>query len=109
MVVCNPLLQADCEGPYPHLLRRLLRHTDIGSPDLVRPVDGQPFEQIGIDRMLLSWNAGSGFGSYADNPQRPHHGCRFFPANRDALAPKPGRITARTVLRCFEILLVHLP
>gem|GEM_PF-5259450 len=36
MVVCNPLLQADCEGPYPHLLRRLLRHTDIGYPGLVR-------------------------------------------------------------------------
>src|SRR5450830_95288 len=36
MVVCNPLLQADCEGPYPHLLRRLLRHTDVPTPDLVR-------------------------------------------------------------------------
>lgn len=32
MVVCNPLLQADCEGPYPHLLRRLLRHTDADHP-----------------------------------------------------------------------------
>lgn len=63
---------------------------DISSPDLVRPVDGQPFEQIGIDHMLLSWNAGSGFGGYADNPQRPHHGCRFFAASLDALAPKPG-------------------
>jgi hypothetical protein len=32
MVVCNLLLQADCEGPYPHLLRRLRRHFDIGDP-----------------------------------------------------------------------------
>ena len=29
MVVCYLLLQADSEGPYPHLLRRLLRHTDV--------------------------------------------------------------------------------
>lgn len=35
MVVCNPLLQADCEGPDPHLLRRLLRHTDVGYPGLI--------------------------------------------------------------------------
>src|SRR5512136_786051 len=38
MVVCNPLLQADCEGPYPHLLRRLLRHTDVGFPDPIRGI-----------------------------------------------------------------------
>lgn len=37
MVVCHLLLQADGEGPYPHLLRRLLRHTDIRHPDLLRP------------------------------------------------------------------------
>lgn len=35
MVVCYPLLQADSEGPYPHLLRRLLRHTEINK-SLVR-------------------------------------------------------------------------
>jgi len=38
MVVCNPLLHADCEGPYPHLLRRLLRHTEVKDPQLVRVV-----------------------------------------------------------------------
>ncbi|MBU2828491.1 hypothetical protein [Acidithiobacillus ferriphilus] len=32
MVVCHLLLQADGEGPYPHLLRRLLRHTNIRNP-----------------------------------------------------------------------------
>ena len=31
----SPLLQADCEGPYPHLLRRLLRHTNIACPHLI--------------------------------------------------------------------------
>jgi hypothetical protein len=35
MVVCNLLLQADCEGPYPHLLRCFLRHTEIAGPQLV--------------------------------------------------------------------------
>jgi hypothetical protein len=34
MVVCNLPLQADYKGPYPHLLRRLLRHTDVGYPGL---------------------------------------------------------------------------
>lgn len=38
MVVCHPLLQADGEGSYPHLLRRLLRHTEIGDPELIRPI-----------------------------------------------------------------------
>ena len=38
MVVCNPLLQADCEGPYPHLLRRLLRHTYVRCPDRIRGI-----------------------------------------------------------------------
>ena len=33
MVVCHLLLQADGEGPYPHLLRRLLRHTDARHPN----------------------------------------------------------------------------
>lgn len=37
MVVCNPLLQADCEGSTPHLLRRLLRHTEVADPQLVGP------------------------------------------------------------------------
>lgn len=32
------LLQADCEEPYPHLLRRLLRHTKVGHPQLIRSV-----------------------------------------------------------------------
>ena len=35
MVVCHLLLQADGEGPYPHLLRRLLRHTDVTDPGLI--------------------------------------------------------------------------
>lgn len=35
MVVCHLLLQADGEGPYPHLSRRLLRHTDVGHPGLI--------------------------------------------------------------------------
>jgi hypothetical protein len=35
MVVCHLLLQADGEGPYPHLLRRLLRHTDVTNPKLI--------------------------------------------------------------------------
>lgn len=52
MVVCNLLLQADCEGPYPHLLHRLLRHTDIRSPDVIRADDIQRTQQIGINRML---------------------------------------------------------
>ena len=33
MVVCYLLLQADSEGPYPHLLRRLLRHTEARDPE----------------------------------------------------------------------------
>ncbi len=38
MVVCHPLLQADGEGSYPHLLRRLLRHTKVRHPQLIRPI-----------------------------------------------------------------------
>jgi hypothetical protein len=34
MVVCNLLLQAECEGPHPHLLRRLLQHTDISTLEI---------------------------------------------------------------------------
>ncbi len=35
MVVCHQFLQTDGEGPFPHLLRRLLRHTNIRYPKLV--------------------------------------------------------------------------
>src|SRR5690606_24737785 len=34
--VCNLLLQADCEGPIPHLSCSFLRHTDVPTPQLVR-------------------------------------------------------------------------
>jgi hypothetical protein len=51
MVVCNPLLQADCEGPYPHLLRRLLRHTDVCAPDFIGSCHHTVTKQVGIDHM----------------------------------------------------------
>ena len=45
MVVCYLLLQADSEGPYPHLLRRLLRHTEVADPQLI----GSPGMQLPVN------------------------------------------------------------
>src|SRR5262249_6281575 len=63
------LIQAACGGLHPapasrvreasllfsHLLRRLLRHTDVGYPDLVPPCDGEfTFEKIGYQDKRLA-------------------------------------------------------
>lgn len=67
MVVCSPLLQADCEGPYPHLLRRLLRHTEIRNPQLVWAIG---FE-LAIDP--IQWARYCRIGNRgAYNPATPH-------------------------------------
>ncbi len=42
MVVCYLLLQADSEGPYPHLLRRLLRHTKVSNPGIGQIIPIEP-------------------------------------------------------------------
>ena len=42
MVVCYLLLQADSEGPYPHLLRRLLRHTGVSNPGIGQIIPIEP-------------------------------------------------------------------
>ena len=51
MVVCHLLLQADGEGPYPHLLRRLLRHTDICDPSLIRCC----WCKLAIQQIVCQW------------------------------------------------------
>ena len=72
MVVCHPFLQTDGEGPYPHLLRRFLRHTDIRAPDLIGSGNGQTPQQIRIAFVLRVWNTGFGLLVHRCQPHQPH-------------------------------------
>ena len=106
MVVCNPLLQADCEGPYPHLLRRLLRHTDIGAPDLVGAVDGQAAQKVRIDLVLRM--RFRGVRSLVDNrqPHQLHKAADSLTIDGMSLTTQvPCHLTG-AVPRGFEMLLV---
>ena len=70
MVVCHPLLQADGEGPYPHLLRRLLRHTEVRDPQLVGTIGLElPIDPIQWARRLVVADRGAHDLSPHDTPQ----------------------------------------
>ena len=70
MVVCHPLLQADGEGPYPHLLRRLLRHTEVRDPQLVGTIGLElPIDPIQWARRLAVADRGAHDLSPHDTPQ----------------------------------------
>src|SRR6476660_1366338 len=45
---CKPIA-----GANPHLSRRLLRHTNVRHPELVRPVRGHVLRKIGRDRAVM--------------------------------------------------------
>src|SRR5206468_5193684 len=45
----QPAPASRLRGALPHLLRRLLRHTDVHRPHLVRPRDLHPAQQIRVD------------------------------------------------------------
>ena len=78
MVVCNPLLQADCEGPDPHLLRHLLRHTDIGAPYLVRSCHVHASEQVWINLVLWMRATGIRTRCHASQTQDTHQTLNTF-------------------------------
>ena len=87
MVVCHLLLQADGEGPYPHLLRRLLRHTEIRHPELVRPLRPKnPVDPVSWAGHLGIWNRGADpfaadYPLYAQMPHQALYGttCYRYP------------------------------
>ncbi len=86
MVVCNPLLQADCEGAYPNLLRRLLRHTDVSDPELIRCIGSEiPTDQIrGRSRRTVT-NSSSHYTAACDavNMGFNHQSSYSFSTDRD--------------------------
>ena len=120
MVVCNPLLQADCEGPYPHLLRRLLRHTDVASPNGVgfRRLE-VTIEQVRRNRQVVLAVRGNdifalptGFDAVqlheALNPFFAHSyaiGTELFPDSRPAVFAFAARMTTRQI-QCVQTRLI---
>lgn len=50
-MVCGQFLQTGGEGPYPHLSRRLLRHTYIGTPNGVGIGNVESAEKVGVNLM----------------------------------------------------------
>src|SRR6201987_537236 len=49
----RPAPASRSRGTYPHLSRRLLRHTDVLNPDVVRSLDRQIAQEIGIELVAV--------------------------------------------------------
>ena len=89
MVVCHLLLQADGEGPYPHLLRRLLRHTKIRHPQLIRAIRFElPIHPVQWTRRTAVRHRGlDRFATHgAAQPETAHQSFHRTACHRDTLA-----------------------
>jgi hypothetical protein len=65
----RPAPASRSRGTYPHLSRRLLRHTDIGNPQPIRSVEGHVFRATGIDRLVVIAVGGRGIAAAASRRQ----------------------------------------
>jgi len=80
---------------------------DIGCPNVVRPIDSQPFEQVRVDLVPITRNAGSGARVHGLNAHGTHQPLHPLPVDPAALVLQVNTHLARAIVRRFQMLLIN--
>ncbi len=80
---------------------------DICCPNLIGAVDFQPFEQVRINLMPVTRNAGSGTRIHRLNAHSAHQALNPLAVYPMALAFQVDAHLARAIVRRFQVLLVN--
>ena len=87
----------------------LLQHTDIRTPDLVRMIDRNSFQKIGIDLVLRMRLAQSRLGMNRLKSHLPHQPSDSFGIDRMPHRPQPRRHLGNTIIGSPGKLLIDQP
>ena len=79
---------------------------DVGGPGLIRMIDRNPFQKIGIDLMVGTREAGAGLRINRLQPHQPHQTADPLRIDRISPRPQPRRHLRHPVKRRFRKLLI---